>query len=354
MSLVTLKEIAEAARTDTGTVSRVLSGRYRKARISETRAREIRAIAEKLKWRPNLAARSTRTGRFDSIAIVSSTILEFGHYLSPWFLNWVHDEAHRRNHQVNFVRLSPEQVEGTERAKILEEISVDGWLLNFNITIPASLTRQLESLRIPAVLINNQALFDAVRPADMEGGRRITEALIAAGCQRIVFYDNENRIESLTSPEAHYSIAHRQRGYEQAMAVAGLQTHIVRPPTRVPRPEAFAFALANREIIMSADALLTYNPYEAQVLLMAAERLGRRVPEDLHIGTFHDSPLGNTGLPIATAVIPWRDVAREAVEMLMQKIEQPSEPLPSKEIPYDIHFPSAVPSATLRSPGGQS
>src|ERR1700760_321691 len=70
----TLLDIAKAAHTSPSTVSRVLSGGNEAKRISEKTRQRVLAAATKLGYRPNLLARSLRTRRSNTVALLVSDI----------------------------------------------------------------------------------------------------------------------------------------------------------------------------------------------------------------------------------------------------------------------------------------
>jgi DNA-binding LacI/PurR family transcriptional regulator len=74
---------------------------------------------------------------------------------------------------------------------------------------------------------------------------------------------------------------------------------------------------------------------EAICIAHAAERRGRRVPEQLEVVAFSERHVrGNTGLPISTLAIPFPDVGRRAVEMLQKIIDEGDPDVPSTAVPY--------------------
>lgn len=70
MRPVTLKDVAEAAKVSTTAVSRVLHGGGPGVRVSEERAAQIRAVAERLNYRANALARNLRTSRTGTVGVL--------------------------------------------------------------------------------------------------------------------------------------------------------------------------------------------------------------------------------------------------------------------------------------------
>ncbi|BCW51412.1 LacI family DNA-binding transcriptional regulator [Arthrobacter sp. StoSoilB13] len=79
----TIRMVAELAGVSTATVSYVLSGRRGDAGpgVSDPTAEKVKAVAERLGYRPNQAARAIRTGRTNTV-ILSLTMLS-----DPWSLS---------------------------------------------------------------------------------------------------------------------------------------------------------------------------------------------------------------------------------------------------------------------------
>ena len=70
----TLVDIAKETKTSVSTVSRVLSGGAMANRISKATRDRVREVAERLGYRPNLLARSLRTRKTNTIALLVSDI----------------------------------------------------------------------------------------------------------------------------------------------------------------------------------------------------------------------------------------------------------------------------------------
>ncbi|RYG63537.1 LacI family transcriptional regulator, partial [bacterium] len=66
----TMRDVASAAGVSTAAVSKVLHGSNSTIGVSEVRAKEIRAVAERLNYVPNLLARGLRQGRTGDIGLV--------------------------------------------------------------------------------------------------------------------------------------------------------------------------------------------------------------------------------------------------------------------------------------------
>ncbi|MEN0021372.1 MAG: substrate-binding domain-containing protein, partial [Planctomycetota bacterium] len=67
---------------------------------------------------------------------------------------------------------------------------------------------------------------------------------------------------------------------------------------------------------------------------IAAQQLGVRVPEDLSLVTFHAGPCNTLGINISTWCVPAPEIGREAVEMLLERIDKKLETMPSRVLKF--------------------
>jgi LacI family transcriptional regulator len=133
----------------------------------------------------------------------------------------------------------------------------------------------------------------------------------------------------------HYSIYDRRQGYEEAMQEAGLQPQIL-PLPRV--PHTLDDLRADNRLQIIADilssgrrptAIVAYSQNIVSPLLQVAAQLGLQLPHDLSLVMFADSPNQEMGRPITTVCLKMSSIGNEAVKMLLQKIQYPSQPQPS-------------------------
>jgi DNA-binding LacI/PurR family transcriptional regulator len=83
------------------------------------------------------------------------------------------------------------------------------------------------------------------------------------------------------------------------------------------------------------QAVLCYEFEEAICMAFAAQRAGRRVPEDLEIVGFNEREIrSSSGLKIPTVVVPFQEVGRRAVEMVEKIIDTGRLDVESIPVPY--------------------
>jgi LacI family transcriptional regulator len=218
----------------------------------------------------------------------------------------------------------------------MRELSVDGVLINRHIVTPQSFLERIHRLRIPAIFINVKQEFDCVHPDDTMGGRMATEYLLRLGHERITFVDTED------PDNHHFSKADRRLGFEQQMREAGKvpQFHFLPLDWPTPgEPSEDQRVRSARQLLERPDrptAIVGYEMAESMAVVRAAYSIGLRIPEDVSLIQFHNWLDSRYFIPIQTVTNAMEEVGRRAVDMLLEKIEDPERPLPAKVIPVNM------------------
>jgi len=130
----TLSDIARETRTSISTVSRVLAGGTAARRISRATAERVRAAAQRLGYRPNLVARSLRTRKSDTIALLISDIS------NPFFGqigNLIERSLHRHGYSLMLCNSGEDPQREVEYLQLLSQKAIGGL-----IVVPMARTRK--------------------------------------------------------------------------------------------------------------------------------------------------------------------------------------------------------------------
>ncbi|HAI10773.1 MAG TPA: hypothetical protein DCM28_03655 [Phycisphaerales bacterium] len=333
MAQVTLKQIALDADVSEMTVSKVLSGRYQPTqRRAIQRAEHIRKIAMKLGYQPNAAAKAIRSGRFGAISLLMSVKPYRGALFSKMLIG-ITDTLAERDMKLTMARLADDQL--TDAAKLpmfLRETCCDGMLVNYTDDVPEQMVDLIDAHRLPAVWVNTQREHDCVSMDDLNASSHATQQLIELGHKQIAYVDYTH---GPTKVNPHYSVAYRREGYEQAMREAGL-------PSRQIRCQEGRLVPANKRVALSRSwlsrpdrptAVVCYGPSnEALPIMHAAMMLGLDVPRDLSLITFGENHVELLGPSIGMMIQPTEMMGRHAVEMLIQKIANPTQNMPHEKL----------------------
>ncbi len=328
---VTAARIAEHLGLARSTVALVLNGRAEELRISAATQERVHEAVRELGYQPNASARAMRSGRFGCAALIQS--LE-GIYLPTGLLLGITDEL--RDHDMHLTFSEAPLATWTNSdylPKVVREVAADGLLVNMSAGIQDHLLGALQASNTPAVWINTKQSEDAVYPNDVHAGRWATEHLLEQGHRHVAFL-----YLGKVHDTVHYSVPDRLRGYEGVMRAAGLEPQGLSLPDAphlmddLHTDKRFSFL---RELLSSPQrptAVIAYSDWIAIPLLQVAAELGLQFPRDLSLVMIGDGPSWLIGRPVTTVCSHMTEVGHEAVRLLLQKIEAPSQPLASREV----------------------
>jgi len=334
----TIKDIAERTGVSHVTVSNALR---RSGRMAEDTRRRILKTARELGYRPNTFAKATRMGRFSAAGLLMSTFHGRSH-ISFGLLDGIQSELAAHEMHLVMSRLPDEKL--TSEAKLprlLREWMTDGLLINYNIDVPEEMVRLIREHALPSIWINADMDSDCVCPDDAGAGRMATEQLLSHGHRRIAYLQYPT---PTAHRKKHHSEQRRREGYEQAMQSVGLASGAELLDAAWTRPgDGFGEKDTRVEAAVRwlqrdgrPSAVVTYSSSVAQPLLHATALLGIRVPEELALITIEDMPVAAQGVPITTIDLNVEEMGRQAVRMLLQKIEAPTDPLAPTKVPVKL------------------
>jgi LacI family transcriptional regulator len=168
----------------------------------------------------------------------------------------------------------------------------------------------------PTVLVDayaEEGEFDTVETDNILGGRAAVEHLVSRGHRNIAILG--------TDPEAFPSILLRRRGYEQAMAEAGLTPRYIDAPYyehEAAAAAAISYLCANP----SVTALFCANDLVAITFILAAKQAGISVPERVSVVGFDDIDLAGFVSPtLTTMAVDKVGMGRLAVTLLAHRVD---------------------------------
>ncbi|MCC3650512.1 LacI family transcriptional regulator [Streptomyces sp. WAC 00631] len=316
----TIHDVAREAGVSRGTVSRVLNGGHN---VSPASADAVNAAIRKTGYVVNRHARSLITGRSDSVAFLLTEPQE-RFFEDPNFNVLLRGCTQAlAAHDIPLLLM----IAGTEaeRRRISRYITaghVDGVLLVSSHS-GNPMAERLVKARIPVVAcgkpLGQGARIAYVAADDRDGAREMVRHLAASG---------RRRIATVTGPPDTPGGVERLAGYRETLAEAGLPAdeRLVAEGdySRAGGERAMAELL---ERAPDVDAVFVASDLMAQGALTALERAGRRVPEDVAVGGFDDSPAAlGTRPPLTTIRQPWDRISTEMVRVLLGRIagEDPS------------------------------
>ncbi|GIH62030.1 LacI family transcriptional regulator [Microbispora siamensis] len=312
MRTVTIADVAKHAGVAVSTVSYVLSG---KRAISATTRQRVLDSVRVLGYHPNAGARALASKRAKVIALVLPLRAGMNLPVLMQFATSVVTTARQYDHDV-LLMTADEGADGLHR--VAASALVDGLLL-MDVEIHDPRVPLLRKLSEPSVLIGF--------PADPEGLTCVDLDFARAGalCADHLADLGHREIALLGAPRVVYE---RGTGFaERTMAgfVEAAARHGLEADAR-PCEESFDEVHAAVKLLLDErpglSGLVVHNEAAAGHVLGALRILGRRVPEDVSVVAICPDDIAERASPALTSVlIPAEDVGRQAVRLLMAKLE---------------------------------
>lgn len=338
--VITQYDLAEHLGVGQKTVSRALAGEPRVA--PELRARII-AAAAKLGYRPNQSARSVKSQRFDKVLFLQ-LVETASQRIDSGIVDGISDGVSTLGRSLVIERLVlPDFHAGGLSPRGLREMMVDGVLVHGHLEPSPQVAAALTACGLPVVWVNRVQDHDAAYPDDHGGARMMVDHLLAAGHRRIAWYDEQMGFRPTT--ELHYSRAERVAGYRAGMTAGGGVPKILTPPRDPGRDGQFAWLLAQLGKQPRPTAIACYGSFEALSVLLAAERLGLRVPDDLSLILVHPDTLV-AGIRLDVAQVPSESMGRAAAALLGRRLSG-TRRVPAVAVPFTV-----LPGLSVRPPVG--
>lgn len=310
--MANIRDVAALAQVSPITVSRVLNS---PDTVSPATRARVEAAIEELGYVPNQIARSLRSNRTNTLALVLTDIT------NPFWTSVarsVEDAASAQGFNVILCNTDESQTKQEEYLSVLLRKRVDGYLL-----VPArSEASAVESIlrqKAPVVVLDRRvpgAAVDVVRSDSEAGVYELTSHLIGLGHRQIAM---------LSGPAVVSTAQERVDGYRRALHEAGLAVE-----ERWIRVGEFTvesgYAMA-RLLLTETElptALLGANNFVALGAMRAIREAGLRIPTDISVVCVDDIPDWLVGEPFLTvaAQSPY-EVGRQATELLLRQIREP-------------------------------
>ena len=309
----TIRQVAKRAGVAPITASRVLNntGYF----TAETKQR-VEAAAAELNYVPNQLARSLRSHRTYTLALVLSDVT------NPFWTTvarGVEDAARQQGYTVILCNTDENEEKQAEYLALLLRKQVDGILLVPARSDPGAV-QMIQKQGVQVVVMDRRvpgAQVDVVRGASTRGAYELTHYLLGLGHRRI----------ALLGGPTSLSVSHeRLAGYQQAFA----QAQLLADPAlcffgefTVERGQTMTHLAL--ELAPPPTAIFAMNNFIAIGVLKALRQRQLRVPEDISVVSFDDLPDLLVVEPFLTvAAQPAYELGQRATQLLLQRIAEPT------------------------------
>lgn len=306
---VTQRTLADLAGVSIATVSRVLNSpaeeRHRWAGPSTIE--KILTLADEQEYRRNPHAASLRTARSGLIGVLVPRLQDFVMATIYEGMDEVATEHGMTTYVVNTLDRAEHQ---RARAEAMLDRRVDG-LIFCDSRLDTAHPENLDLGGIPFILANRRkGDHIGVTCDDYLGGQLAAEHLL-----------NLDRTDVVVLGGYHYSSTaqDRTRGFLDTYRQAGVEVpedHVLFPGFDTLSGREGTRELLNRGF--RPDAIFAANDFAAIGVLGALQESGYRVPEDVGLVGYNDTPLASSvGVPLSTVRSPMHEIGRRSMHTLL-------------------------------------
>lgn len=301
--MVTIKDVARESGLAVGTVSRYLNGESVKTKNRE----QIEAAIQKLGYRPNTLARSMKTRRSMTIAVV---VPKLANMFCMRIIESIERVLDGEGYSVIIADCGSDEVNQIAKITMLKNRMVDGFVL-----MPTG--SDAESVRVaagdvPVVLIDRlmqPRMFDSIVVNNCEATYSLVKKAVARGITKIGIIEG---------PQQVYSARERLRGFNAAMEAFGLDNSYHEQGTYT--FESGYLAMKNL-LKHDLEAVFASN-YELS--LGAIDAVNDKNANVTILGFDSIELLNTVKQPYIFISQPVEEIGKRAAELLLERIKNPN------------------------------
>lgn len=316
---VTIRNVAEEAGVSVTLVSFVMNAKQRPdgtldCPVNPKTAARVKAVAERLGYRKNIAAASLRSGRSNTIAVIPNDI---SNRFFAGISRCIEDKAQK---DYNYTTLFASSDENAKKLDfILDTVNahnIDGVIVAPCEGSKDTIQREIDT-KIPVVLIDRdieglegvgKVLLD-----DVQAGYDATILLLSKGLKKV---------EMISYTLGISSFSEREKGYRKAMDESNLGNNASIHYTTYATAASDIPAIISDAVKRGVEAFFLPTYSLSAEVLASMKAQGLKTPKDLALVCFDNSDIYNLYDHTVTHMVqPLRELAEKAVELLADMIE---------------------------------
>lgn len=309
-SRATIKDIAKALNVSVATVSRALNESHE---IHPVTKDKVLAKAKELRYKPNVQARNLLKRRSNMIGVV---VPEFITFFFPEIIIGIQEVVNKLGYQVLISQSNESSSLESKNVKMLEESMVEGMIISVaKNSRNIDLYQRLINERMPIVFVNR--VFSGLEASqvvidDRKWAFKVTEHLIKCGYRRIAHLAGNEHL-SVTKT--------RLQGYLNALEAYDIPVNenlIMYVGVQQERAKiGVDYLMSLKE---KPDAIFAINDPVAVGCMLELKKRGMRIPEDIAIAGFSESPIGRI-MELTSVFQPTFEIGRKAAGLLLKQIK---------------------------------
>nr|WP_256439344.1 substrate-binding domain-containing protein [Pedobacter sp. SYSU D00823] len=271
-------------------------------------------FVEEVGYKPNVLARSLRTGKSNIIGLLVESIA------NPFFANiarLIENNAYKNGYKIIYSSTENDTEKTKQILSIFRERHVDGYIIAPPEGIEEEVTSLIKS-GSPVVLFDR--FLENVPGVDFVGVNSVQS--IYTGMKHLVLEGYKN-IGFVTLDSLQSQMQDRLHGYEQATAEFKLTEHVKevsynQSSENIVR-QIVSFLKRKRDL----DAIVFATNYLGISGLRAIKELGLKIPEDIGVLVFDDNELFELYTPSITSIAqPIEKISDQVISLLLKRLDQ--------------------------------
>lgn len=308
---ISIHDIAKNLGVSAATVSLVLNGKAEENKIRPEVVQRIKTYVKEVGYRPNLVAKSLRTGKSKLIGMLVEGISD---YFFSSIARIVEAEAHKAGYRLFYSSSDGEPEKAKAVIKAFRERQVDGYIIAPTAGIEDDIQSLLDD-HSPVVLFDRflpEVATTNVVINNYQGAYDAVKHLVKNGYSNIGF---------VTLASEQVQMLDRLRGFNDAINESNKKSYVAK----------VAYSLLNSDNVETIksfinnsaqmDAVFFATNYLTFAGLQAIKDLKLSIPGDLAIISFDDNVYFNLHSPSISAVAqPVEEISNEIIKQLTQRL----------------------------------
>ncbi|MDR7342765.1 DNA-binding LacI/PurR family transcriptional regulator [Pantoea alhagi] len=307
---MSIQKIARLAGVSVATVSRVLNNSD--SVKDKNRDKVLNAIRDS-NYQPNLLARQLRTARSSMVLVMVSDI---SNPFCAEVVKGIEETAEKNGYRILLCNSGADIDRSRSSLQLLAGKMVDGIITMDAFSKLPDLARMINKAPwVQCAEYADAGDISCVGINDAEASQAMVRYLAEKGHQRI----------ALINHDLSYKYARlRQRGYLSQLASSQLDWQSIAYASELSfnaGKQAMKTLLASEE---RPDAVFAISDTLAAGAMAAIQEAGLRIPQDIAVAGFDGTELSEMVFPPLTTIVqPSRDIGRQALALLLKKIDNP-------------------------------
>jgi len=309
---ISMQSIADEVGVARSTVSFVLNGKEKEGRISEELAAKVRQAAQRMNYRINEIARSLRTGRTNTIALIVADISDVFFGLIAYHLQ---EYAETKGYALIILNTSEKKERLKSVFNMLTNRQIDGIIM---VPVANIKEEDIKALCPPVPLVYIDRYFMSLNTSrviinNYEITKLATQLLIGKGCHRIGF---------ITYRESLMHLQDRKSGYMDALKATGHydESLVCEIDYLALKSESILEFLQEKLAASALDGLVLATHGITSLSLRILIKLGVKPQTDIQVIGFGRMDVA-VGFSIPYVQQPIKDICEKSFDILLENIE---------------------------------